>query len=642
MSALRVVQLLVAWVAISHGEFLSKREFATTKIIKELEKVVAAQEKELSDAEEVFNLAKCAHRVALQTQNDIIEAKTSEIDQSSAEIAAQRETIGKNGNVKVEQEGNKAKLEADRKTFNDNIDKEIAQLEKDLKEAQGNKETVRKAKEQMLTNRDASESHKDFMKAFFLQLRGESTKVAVQSRVAKMKSNDEILGILMQMEDQFKQESAELSGELADKKAFKAKKDKYFGDAIQGSDDRIKESAGVLTDKVKANADSNTNLANAKKALKAAQDAIVLANTTFKDATKVFDDLSRELNEMKPAVREAIAILSSPEAFSSFKKVKATNDKGTTSLISFLQVSNPRQAIARKLHAIALASHSFRLGQVANAVRGGNSFASVFSEIDKMIKVIKEEEKADDEQDKWCKDERKETEDKLKEMGSAKGEVEKDIAKFGKLKGEKEVAIEKEQKELATLLETRKKTKVVRAEAVAKFNEEQQDMRTAVETLDLAIQKLDETVKDRTSAKNKDSFKALEKVIGMLKFVRTKTVEQKKTSFEGEGKAMKDHVDTMKKSVDSEEASQRTLVSLQGELTDAETSLENSEKGLQEVEKNIQDANDYLAKIAPGCDFIKDNIVDRKKNRVAETKALNDAIKALKNTKLYKQFAAIK
>merc|ERR1719359_599630 len=57
-------------------------------------------------------------------------------------------------------------------------------------------------------------------------------------------------------------------------------------------------------------------------------------------------------------------------------------------------------------------------------------------------------------------------------------------------------------------------------------------------------------------------------------------------------------------------------------------------------EKERKAAEDYLASIKPGCDFMDQNIDARKDSRRAEKSALTDSLRLMENTPEYKTAAA--
>merc|ERR1719387_2936232 len=101
---------------------------------------------------------------------------------------------------------------------------------------------------------------------------------------------------------------------------------------------------------------------------------------------------------------------------------------------TFLQtdiMSSPRQKVYEKLKSGAAKAKSLRLLAIAAQVKEGGHFDAVTGEIDKMMGVIQEEEKADIRQKDWCKDEIHKNE---QEAARYEYKVEKKDALIGRLR----------------------------------------------------------------------------------------------------------------------------------------------------------------------------------------------------------------
>merc|ERR1712070_937268 len=94
------------------------------------------------------------------------------------------------------------------------------------------------------------------------------------------------------------------------------------------------------------------------------------------------------------AISQAISVLSSDEAFSTFGKTSATSGKEAAPLgkeaLMFLQTSSPRQTALKALLLAAKQSKSLKLAKIAVALQAGNPFKKVLSSIDEMIALIDE------------------------------------------------------------------------------------------------------------------------------------------------------------------------------------------------------------------------------------------------------------
>merc|ERR1719169_147858 len=94
-------------------------------------------------------------------------------------------------------------------------------------------------------------------------------------------------------------------------------------------------------------------------------------------------------------------------------------------------MSSPRQKAFDALKKGAAKSKSLRLLAIAATIKAGGHFDAVTGEIDKMMKVIQEEEKADIRKKDWCKEEIHKNE---QEAARYEYKVEKKDALIGRLR----------------------------------------------------------------------------------------------------------------------------------------------------------------------------------------------------------------
>merc|ERR1712159_398647 len=67
-----------------------------------------------------------------------------------------------------------------------------------------------------------------------------------------------------------------------------------------------------------------------------------------------------------------------------------------------------RDTVKQLMQKAARAQKSLKLARIAVLLEADNPFTVVLDEIDKMLKIIDEEQKADEEQKEWCESEREE------------------------------------------------------------------------------------------------------------------------------------------------------------------------------------------------------------------------------------------
>merc|ERR1719235_2173345 len=124
--------------------------------------------------------------------------------------------------------------------------------------------------------------------------------------------------------------------------------------------------------------------------------------------------------------------------------------------------------------------------------------------------------------------------------------------------------------------------------------------------------------------------------VTMLKFILSETKKEETTAHTDEEKAQASYEDSMTDLKKEQAKLEGSLVKLQEDLASAEKSLIEKKEDLKDAETAKAKIEDYLLKIKPGCDFITTNFDLREKNRETEVKALDKAVKLIKDTPAYK------
>merc|ERR1719197_978669 len=128
--------------------------------------------------------------------------------------------------------------------------------------------------------------------------------------------------------------------------------------------------------------------------------------------------------------------------------------------------------------------------------------------------------------------------------------------------------------------------------------------------------------------------------VSMLGFILEETKTEEKQAHTDEEASQHAFEDTMADLKTQEAACLETIADLEESLAATEKTLEETSIDLEKTTKEKKATERYLLKIKPGCDFITENIDERKSNREAETSALNNAKDKLKSTPAYKTAAA--
>jgi uncharacterized small protein (DUF1192 family) len=214
----------------------------------------------------------------------------------------------------------------------------------------------------------------------------------------------EIVGILKNMLDTFEANlasarSAEARAVAAHEKFMATKTEEFntMKDLYDAKQDSLGQNDGALASAQETLDTAETNLGEDTDFLAALLPACA-------DKAKNYDNRKLMRANEEAAISEAVAILSSDDAFETF----GATDAATTGTSEFVQIkkhhSEAAQVVAM-LEKTAKQTHSVRLSGLA-AMVATNPFATVLSKIGEMITVIDEEEKADDDQKAWCDTER--------------------------------------------------------------------------------------------------------------------------------------------------------------------------------------------------------------------------------------------
>merc|ERR1719506_3353295 len=298
-----------------------------------------------------------------------------------------------------------------------------------------------------------------------------------------------IQGILKDMYDTFTADLERITEE-------EASAQKAFEDLMATKAKELATLKAILEKKEAEKAEAEKQLADNEQEL---------ADTTaqMKEDTKFFDEMtvackakadewgerSRLRTEEIAGINKALEVLTSDEARALFNKSIKPGFE------NFLQLDDetentPRMKAFKALKRSASKSHSLRLASLAATVRSAGQFDEVIAEIDKMIKVLKDEEAEDIDQRDWCKET---TFEKEQEASRYEYKIEKTEAKIVKLtekKEELEAAITETIALIASTHEEIKQMDDARAEENAQFKQAKSDDEAAIELLGIAIEHL--------------------------------------------------------------------------------------------------------------------------------------------------------
>merc|ERR1719387_1638217 len=192
----------------------------------------------------------------------------------------------------------------------------------------------------------------------------------------------------------------------------------------------------------------------------------------------------RARTEELAGIEKALEILTGDDARALFNKAIKPG------METFLQtdiMSSPRQKVYEKLKSGAAKAKSLRLLAIAAQVKEGGHFDAVTGEIDKMMGVIQEEEKADIRKKDWCKDEIHKNE---QEAARYEYKVEKKDALIGRLRVKLDELENTLINTIEEIMQTKKDLKEMedaRKQAHSEYEERKSDDEAAVTVLSSAI-----------------------------------------------------------------------------------------------------------------------------------------------------------
>jgi len=222
----------------------------------------------------------------------------------------------------------------------------------------------------------------------------------------------EIVGILKNMRDTFKENlasirAAEKAAAEAHEKFMKIKKEEY--DSMTAM---YEEKQGKLGENDDALATEREMLEEAKDSLAYDEEFLAKLIPMCEKKAKEFTQRNMLRANEEAAISKAIAILNSDAAFEAFGKVKATSEGGMGPVLLQIQQhdhhASTRKNVLKLLQGFARKHKSLKIARIMVLLEAENPFETVLKEIKKMIAILDEEQKADDEQLEWCGSEREE------------------------------------------------------------------------------------------------------------------------------------------------------------------------------------------------------------------------------------------
>lgn len=686
---------LVAASLVCGSDAATSKDSTITKVVKVLQDMLAKSKKEGDEERTIFAKFKCfcdqneAEKKDsisdLGKQINVLSSKIEELQGStgglSSECAGLAADIAANEQAQADAEAIREKEHDDFKAEKEDLEAAIAQMNDaiDTLSEVGADQTL-----------GAAADTKQFMAGEFLQSKNARVRKALaavsvflspaetKSMQSFLQSNapftgtytsqsGQIVGTLKSMRDTFK---TNLATAIATEKQQLDAHEKLMKTLIEAHEtmtasyDKKQESLGGNDDDL---ASKKEQLAEAKAQKESDEEYLEKLLVMCEDKTKEYNERKMLRANENAAVAEAIAILNSDSAFETFGKSDATSTGATGAATRFIQLRSRRVRVhgltmSQKVKQALLESKSPRIAKIASLVQAENVFEVVLTEIDKMLKVIKEEGKADQENLDWCNEERtendKELADRIDEIATLNAEIEDLVNNIDDPESGLKKQIKDTEESLSTNIETQKTETKERQEENLLYQEDIKNLVGAESVLKKAIKvlrkyydKLAERMEgdaflqedpdapetwgkyDGQSSKGGDAVK-------MLEFILEETIKEETEAHSDEEDSQHKYEDNMQDLKDEEANSEKQLATLQKELATKEEELVMKRKELKATVADKEAIEAYLLKIKSGCDFITKNFEERETNRATETAALEKAKKLIKETPVYKNFEA--
>jgi len=429
--------------------------------------------------------------------------------------------------------------------------------------------------------------------------------------------------------------------------------------------------------------ENDGELATKKGQLGEAETSKADAETFLANLAEMAADKSKEYESRKllraneeAAIAQAISILNSDAAFHAFGKMDATSTGSTgASLVQLRAVhrhlaGNQQAANSTRVAATKVlehcSHHSKRAHRVMLLLQAGNPFATVLTEIEKMITLIDAEEAQDTKELNWCNAERETNDATLEQKVIDISTIETQITDLTNPIEDPETGIKKQigdtEQSLETNSENQKAETTARREATSTYSqaithsvEAQSLLATAVKVLVTYYNKIEkEEMSELGGALLQGKQKKKQEppstwegsysgqsssgnqVIDMLNFIAGEAKKEEDAAHQAELEDQQSYEDSMGNLKAEETSSQLSLVSLKKSLADKELELQSQSEALDVANREKLTIEQYLAQIKPGCDFITTNYETRSSNRAEEKTSLQSAVTLLSATPAFK------
>jgi len=638
-----------------------------TKIVKQLQNMLDASEKEGEDDQKLFAKFQCFCDSKEKTLKDEISSATTNIAAAHAQIMELKGSTGELSMDVAKLRNDIMANEQQRQTHQENRDKahqsfnaEKTDLTDAMDQMQSAIDTLQSvgADQTSATGGDSAQFLRGnaksaallSIKAFISPEQREKLSAFLQQAPGNYASKSgEIFGILANMNDDY--QSKLLVAEQTEASQLAAF-NKLKAD-LTAEYDEMKESLATKLDQLSTNDEARNTAQSTKEGEQQAKDT---SESTLADLTTMCDTREKEYDarvalrsEEGASIAKAIQILNSDEAHASFG---ATSSGGGAPTLKFLQLANIRKHRATAGESIL---------KLASKIKGGpvEAFETLFAAIDKMIAVIDKESKSDDDLKAWCT---KTLDNVTTEITMASDDIsafDGSIAGKQKELDEETDSLADNEARLADTLESISTLQSDRKAANAEFLEHEKNINAAIETLDAAIDVLAkyyegdsftsatsaasysgptvEGAPDTQDQNHGNAYKGQDGggVLGLLRRVRRESADEKKDAAHEEASAVDEFNTQLAKLTDDKTSYEESIETNREILSGLKYDIVGLTEERESRQREKTKLTKYKEEITPKCSWIERNYDERDSNRKAEKASLQSASDTLADAPQY-------
>jgi len=692
------------WTAAIHGRSTASQKKGSTisNVVKLLEQMLQQSNADGDADRNLFNKFACYCSTKqeakqneieqLETEVSLLESKIDELKAETGKLSSESATLdrymSRNKQARADADALRQKESQGFQALKEDLTSSIAQMDQAI-------DTLG----QVGADQSISESadHTKFMAGFkgasMLKLKAEVRKaltaasgVLTLTQRSKVQSflqapftgtyspkSAEVIGILKSMRDTFKQN---LDHAWSSEKMQKEVHEEFMTTKMNAFD----EMQELFQEKQAAVGNNDGELAAKKGQFDEAQNQKVLNQEFLSQLIPLCQEKSSEYQERKAlrdnenaAIAEAISILDSDAAFSTFGEVKATTS-GATGPALLVQLSSKRHrvravsvgaaaAAKRLLRKVGTSQKVLGLIRIAVLLEKGNPFTVVLSEIEKLLQASDKESEADQENLRFCQEERvtnrKALAEKKSESTSLASALNTVVAEIDAPETGLKYQIKTTEKSLQdnfdeqkTSTEIRTKENLLYQKSIANLVKAEELLVAARGVLSKYYEKVSvehaggamffqqakplklpgetDAVPETWEAEGgyKGQGHSGNKAVDMLEFILEETKKEQTLAHQDEEKAQHQFEDSMAQLKDNASALQESLSSLKKTVADKEQERAHTARDLKTTKADKAAVEAYLEEIKPGCDFITKNLDERNNRREAEKKSLSGSHRA--------------